>query len=228
MTTKRRLPFPLNEWRTNPAIRSLTFFDRAVFLEITLLLLDSTIPGVALLNGTPMSDDAIGNAIGIPNISGSLQAMIERGLLARHGGALTCDKMRNLKIEAVKPEVKGEQKELYPHVFLSDEEVQHLLTIFKRRELAYILQEMSNHARQAPKLWLSKYSSHSLVAQNWRRRRLEQGLIWIDEENRFGYPKRGGEVPKNQSVSERQVAANLEIRNRLKQLEEQDETIRNP
>jgi hypothetical protein len=110
-----------------------------------------------------------------------------------------------------------EARELRPLVFLTDAQIEKLLTEMGRRELNYWTIELSEHAQQNEKAWKKKYKNHLLVIKNWRRRKLERGMVWLEAQGRYGYPdmKRDTRL----SSSEAQIQKNLEI---LKQIEEME------
>ena len=59
------LQFYPADWRKDPGIQSLGYFERGVWFEMLCLMHESTERGVLLLNGIPMPADALANALGL-------------------------------------------------------------------------------------------------------------------------------------------------------------------
>lgn len=100
--------------------------------------------------------------------------------------------------------------EVRPHVFLSTDQIAKLRLTFSERELQYWFDELTSAAQQNVKAWKKKYSNHSLLIHNWRKRRLESGRVW--DESKAGYhfpPRPGTNTPK--SSTERQMEAGFNV-----------------
>lgn len=61
------LQFYPGDWRKDPAVQSLDYFDRGVWIELLCIMHESSERGVLLLNGTPMPVEALQNLLGLDN-----------------------------------------------------------------------------------------------------------------------------------------------------------------
>jgi len=73
------------DWRKDPGIQSLDYFDRGVWFEIMCFMHESTERGVLLLNGRPMTDDSLARLLGLDNqkLSSTLTRLMESGVAHR-------------------------------------------------------------------------------------------------------------------------------------------------
>ena len=55
------------DWRKDPGVQALDYFDRGVWLEILCLMHESEERGVLLLNGRPMPNEALARLLGLVN-----------------------------------------------------------------------------------------------------------------------------------------------------------------
>lgn len=55
------------DWRKDPGVQALGYFDRGVWFEMLCLMHESSERGVLLLNGKPMPSDALANVLGLDN-----------------------------------------------------------------------------------------------------------------------------------------------------------------
>ena len=61
------LQFYPGDWRKDPAVQSLDYFDRGVWIELLCIMHESSERGVLLLNGMPMPVEALQNLLGLDN-----------------------------------------------------------------------------------------------------------------------------------------------------------------
>jgi hypothetical protein len=61
------LQFYPADWRKDPGVQSLGFFERGVWFEMLCMMHESEERGVLLLNGTPMPEEALANVLGLDN-----------------------------------------------------------------------------------------------------------------------------------------------------------------
>ncbi len=95
----KKLPaiqFYPGDWKRDPGIQSLGYFDRGVWLEILFLMHESSERGVLLLNGRPMSEQALANCLGLDKqiLTTTLATLVENGVASRRDdGALVNRRM---------------------------------------------------------------------------------------------------------------------------------------
>lgn len=70
------------DWRKDPAVQSLSYFDRGVWLEILCLMHESEQRGKLLLNGKKMPDDALARLLGLDKqiLTKTLNTLLEYGV----------------------------------------------------------------------------------------------------------------------------------------------------
>lgn len=91
------------DWRADIGIQSLSFHDRGVWFEILCLMHQSEERGRLVLNGRPMSDEALSRALGLPvdELTATLERLLDYGVATRDDdGALVNRRM--LRDEAVR------------------------------------------------------------------------------------------------------------------------------
>jgi len=84
----KKLPaiqFYPGDWKRDPCVQSLGFHDRGVWLEMLFLMHESDERGVLILNGKPMSDQALANCIGLDKqiLTTTLTTILENGVASR-------------------------------------------------------------------------------------------------------------------------------------------------
>ena len=57
------LQFYPGDWRKDVGVQSLTYHDRGVWFEILMLMHESEPRGMLLLNGRPVTDEALGRLL---------------------------------------------------------------------------------------------------------------------------------------------------------------------
>ena len=114
MSKSKKLPalqFYPGDWRKDPGVQSLDYFERGVWLEILLMMHESEERGVLLLNGKPMSIDRLSTLLGLVNQKTTtvVNSLLETGVVSkREDGALFSrrmvrdEKVRSVRIEAGK------------------------------------------------------------------------------------------------------------------------------
>jgi hypothetical protein len=100
------------DWRKDPGVQSLDYFDRGVWFEILCLMHESTERGKLMLNGAAMPDEALARVLGLDNqiLTKTLTTLLEYGVASRdqETGALICrrmvkdEKLRQVRTEAGK------------------------------------------------------------------------------------------------------------------------------
>jgi hypothetical protein len=116
------LQFYPADWRKDPGVQSLNYFDRGVWFEILCLMHESSERGKLLLNGKAMPDDALARVLGLDNqtLSSTLTTLLTYGVASRDDetGALinrrmvNDDRLRKIRAEAGK---KGGNPALLKH-----------------------------------------------------------------------------------------------------------------
>src|SRR5262245_23496199 len=85
------------DWRKDPGVQSLDYFDRGVWFEILCLMHESTERGKLMLNGEPMPDEALARILGLDNqsLTKTLTTLLKYGVASRdeETGALTNRRM---------------------------------------------------------------------------------------------------------------------------------------
>jgi hypothetical protein len=91
------LQFYPGDWRKDPGVQSLNYFDRGVWFEILCLMHESAERGKLLLNGQPMPDDALATILGLDKqiLTTTLTTLLTYGVASRdeQTGALTNRRM---------------------------------------------------------------------------------------------------------------------------------------
>jgi len=85
------------DWRKDPGVQALDFYERGVWFEMLCLLHESDERGVMLLNGKPMSDEALARTLGLDkqNLTTALTKILDYGVATRResDGAIVCRRM---------------------------------------------------------------------------------------------------------------------------------------
>lgn len=97
------------DWRKDPGVQSLDYFDRGVWFEILCLMHESPERGKLLLNGQPMPDEALARVLGLDNqiLTKVLTTLLTYGVASRDEdtGALMSRRMvRDEMIRQVRTE----------------------------------------------------------------------------------------------------------------------------
>lgn len=79
------LQFYPGDWRKDPGVQSLNYFDRGVWFEILCLMHESCERGKLLLNGQPMPDDALATILGLDKqiLTTTLNTLLTYGVASR-------------------------------------------------------------------------------------------------------------------------------------------------
>lgn len=79
------LQFYPGDWRKDPGVQSLNYFDRGVWFEILCLMHESSERGKLLLNGQPMPDDALATILGLDKqiLTTTLNTLLTYGVASR-------------------------------------------------------------------------------------------------------------------------------------------------
>lgn len=82
------LQFYPADWRKDPAVQALGYFERGVWFEMLCLMHESCERGVLLLNGIPMPEEALSNALGLDNqiLSTTLTKLLTYGVAKKREG----------------------------------------------------------------------------------------------------------------------------------------------
>ncbi len=106
------LQFYGGDWHKDPGIKALGYFDRGVWFEMLLMMHESEERGVLLLNGLPMSDEALQQALKLDNqiFKDTLTKLLTYGVARRResDGAIYSkrmvedEKLRKIRKEAGK------------------------------------------------------------------------------------------------------------------------------
>src|ERR1700733_14857714 len=90
VTTRRSRKIPAmqfypGDWRKDPGVQSLAYFERGVWFEILMLMHESEERGKLILNGNPMPLDALGRLLGLDNqtLTTTLTALLAYGVMSR-------------------------------------------------------------------------------------------------------------------------------------------------
>lgn len=103
------LQFYPADWRKDPAVQSLSYFDRGVWFEILCLMHESDQRGKLLLNGKKMPDDALARLLGLDKqiLTKTLTTLLEYGVASidEETGALISRRMvRDEEIRKIRME----------------------------------------------------------------------------------------------------------------------------
>lgn len=98
------------DWRRDPAVQSLSYFDRGVWLEILCLMHESEQRGKLLLNGKKMPNEALARLLGLDKqiLTKTLDTLLEYGVASidEETEALMSRRMvRDEKIRQIRKEV---------------------------------------------------------------------------------------------------------------------------
>jgi hypothetical protein len=79
------LQFYPGDWRKDPGVQSLNYFDRGVWFEILCLMHESSERGKLLLNSQPMPDDALATILGLDKqiLTTTLNTLLTYGVASR-------------------------------------------------------------------------------------------------------------------------------------------------
>lgn len=79
------LQFYPGDWRKDPGVQSLNYFDRGVWFEILCLMHESPERGKLILNGQPMPDDALATILGLDKqiLTTTLNTLLTYGVASR-------------------------------------------------------------------------------------------------------------------------------------------------
>ncbi len=98
------IQFYVGDWRKDAGVQSLSFHDRGIWFEILCFMHESEERGKLMLNGQPMSEDALARLLGLvkQNLTSTLTTLLESGVASRDPatGALVCRRM--VKDEALR------------------------------------------------------------------------------------------------------------------------------
>ena len=88
MSKSQKLPalqFYPGDWKKDPGIQALEFFDRHVWFELLLLMHDSEERGVLILNGKPMPLEAVSRSLGLDKqiLTNALTKILDYGVASR-------------------------------------------------------------------------------------------------------------------------------------------------
>lgn len=85
------------DWRKDPGVQALGYFERGVWFEILCLMFESQERGKLMLNGKAMPEAALARLLGLDNqvLTTALTAILEYGVASREevSGALICRRM---------------------------------------------------------------------------------------------------------------------------------------
>lgn len=100
------LQFYPGDWKKDAGVQALSFEDRGIWFEILLLMHESEHRGKLLLNGKPMSEDALARVIGVDKhiLTTTLSTLLTYGVASidEENGALICRRM--VRDESVRQE----------------------------------------------------------------------------------------------------------------------------
>ena len=106
------LQFYVGDWRKDPGVQALGYFDRGVWFEMLCLMHESSERGKLLLNGKKMSDQALAQILGLDNqtLNQSLTTIADFGVsdVDPETQAICCrrmvrdEKLRQIRTEAGK------------------------------------------------------------------------------------------------------------------------------
>jgi len=103
------LQFYPGDWRKDVGVQSLTYHDRGVWFEILMLMHESEPRGMLLLNGRPVTDEALGRLLGLDNqtLKQTLTTLLSSGVASidESTGALMNRRMvRDEKVRQIRSE----------------------------------------------------------------------------------------------------------------------------
>lgn len=84
------------DWRKDPSVQALSYFDKGVWFEILCLMHESEQRGKLLLNGKPMPDEALSRLLGLDKqiLTKALTTLLDYGVASRdEQGALISRRM---------------------------------------------------------------------------------------------------------------------------------------
>lgn len=86
-----------SDWRSDPGVQALDYFERGVWFEIICLMHESSERGRLLLNGAPMPDEALARILGLDKqiLTNTLTTLLTYGVASRDpkDNALICRRM---------------------------------------------------------------------------------------------------------------------------------------
>src|SRR5262245_12673472 len=73
------------DWLKDPGVQSLSYHDRGVWLEILCFMHESCDRGKLLLNGAPISDDALARLLGLDKqvLTNTITSLLTSGVASR-------------------------------------------------------------------------------------------------------------------------------------------------
>ena len=92
------------DWRKDPGVQSLDFFERGFWFELLCIMHESDERGVLVLNGKPMSDDIIARLTGLDKqiATKTLTTLLSRGVADRRGSDNALYSRRMVRDEEVR------------------------------------------------------------------------------------------------------------------------------
>jgi hypothetical protein len=107
---KPSLQFYPGDWRKDPGVQALGYFERGVWFELLLLMFESEPRGMLTLNGNPMPEKGLAQILGLPlqKLRETIDTIVVFGVADRDPdtGALSCrrmlrdDRIRQARAEA--------------------------------------------------------------------------------------------------------------------------------
>lgn len=93
------LQFYPGDWRKDPSVQSLGYFDRGVWFEMLCIMHESNERGVLILNGKPMPEEALARLLGLDNqiLTNTLTTLLTYGVAKKReaDGAIYSKRMVN-------------------------------------------------------------------------------------------------------------------------------------
>lgn len=76
------MPFYTGDWRKDPAVQALGYFERGVWFELLTIMWESEPRGKLMLNGRPMPEEALARLLGLDNqtVNQTLTTLLEYGV----------------------------------------------------------------------------------------------------------------------------------------------------
>ena len=91
------LQFYTGDWRKDPGVQSLPYYERGIWFEILCLMHESAQRGKLLLNGLPMPEEALSQILGLDKgeVKRVVNLLLERGVASRdqESNAFMCRRM---------------------------------------------------------------------------------------------------------------------------------------
>jgi len=103
------LQFYPGDWRKDVGVQSLTFHDRGIWFEMLMLMHESDMRGLLVLNGRPMPVESLGRLLGldIQTLNQTLSNLLTYGVASTepNSGAIMCRRMvRDEELRKVRTE----------------------------------------------------------------------------------------------------------------------------